>query len=146
MKYALILALSLGSFAAQAETLKCWNTYSKRGSKPTLVAEIVSNSKLDRFEINQNSDDNSALLKAPRGAEKGEIITSNHSPYKGNQEFSLEDARLLLPAKLDAKSLLKAHGTKGFSDDENGVIIGYGDGDGAGSHFSIRLRCRAYDR
>lgn len=147
MKIVLILGILFAN-AASAETLKCWNTYSKKGTPPLIAAQIVSDSELDRFEINrQEGNYNEAEVEVPAGAVKGELITSNRSPYKGNQEFFLESGRMILPARLDAQSLIDAQKTGiGQGPGENGVITGNWKtgGDGAGSHYSIRLRCRAY--
>lgn len=149
MKLVLIFGILFAN-AASAETLKCWNTYSKKGSLPLIVANIVSDTELDRFELNrQEGNYNESEIEIPAGAVKGELITSNRSPYKGAQEFYLDNGRLLLPARLDAQSLIDAQKNGiGMGAGENGVIIGSwkSGGDGAGNHFSIRLRCRAYAR
>lgn len=144
--FAIILAFWAAP-TAHADTLKCWNTYSKRGAVPTIVADVVSDQELNNFAVNTKPDDFTSHLKTPEGAVRGELIISNRSPYKNNREFDLAGARLILPAQLDNANLLRAQeGVNGFSPGENGVVIGSFHGDGAGSHFSVRLRCRAYQR
>lgn len=147
MNFVLILGMLFAN-AASAETLKCWNTYSKKGTPPLIVAQIVADNELTGFELNRREGSyNEDEVEIPSGPVVGELITSNRSPYKGAQEFQLERGRLLLPARLDAQSLIEAQKTGiGMGAGENGVIIGSwrDGGDGAGNHYSIRLRCRAY--
>lgn len=143
--FLLSFVLFTGSMV-EASNLKCWNTYSKKGAKPILSATIVSDETLKDFELNTNKEDSTAYLRAPKGTETGEIITSNRSPYKGQREFDLAGSRLILPPQLDAQTLLDvSKANEGPARGENGVIIGTDpNGDGAGSHFSVRLRCRNY--
>lgn len=134
---------------SSAATLKCWDVYSPRGAKPTIVARVLSDQELADFEVNTVEENFTSYLKAPVGTVTGALIESNRSPYKGNQEFDLAGSRLILPIRLDRDSLLEAQKTGiGMGAGENGVIIGDvgDDGDGGGSHFSVRLRCRSYDR
>ncbi len=148
MKTFTLFALSLAtlSSSAQAETLKCWNTFSPRGSAPALVANIVADDELNQLEAPKQGKQSGDEIEVPSGSVRGALITSNRSPYKGNQEFALTNVRLILPVRLDAQSLLEAEKTGiGRSRGENGVMIGKfkGSTDG-GSHFSYRLRCRNY--
>ncbi len=83
---------------------------------------------------------------APEGQISGELITTNHSPYKGMNDFDVTASfygmkRLLLPSDLSNDNLaqLSKSGPRG----ENAVIIGDFDGDGAGFHFSVRLICKS---
>lgn len=95
--------------------------------------------------MNNNPEGWDSNLKIPgeRVVEPA-LITSNHSPYKGNNEYVLVNARLILPVDLSPEALkAKIKTGIGLGGGENAAIIGnMEDGDGAGSHYSIRLRCR----
>lgn len=144
MKYFCLFALTFSFVSfAHAEVLKCWDKYSKNGSPPTLMANIDSSSILSKIVITSfdgNKYESHPLLGGQ--AVNGSAITTNRSPYRGNQEFLFPEFRLILPLKLDNAVLLQILKASG----ENGVIIGSRDVDdpGAGTHFSTRLRCRIY--
>lgn len=146
LSLSVLFILATGSFA-DAETLKCWNTYARRGAAPTIVASIVSDEELADFQVNRNPNDDTKYLKTPEGNEIGSIISSNRSPYKGMREFDLAGSRLILPPNLDAGTLEEiSRQHEGRKRGENGVIIGrMGGTPDAGDHFSVRLRCRAYE-
>lgn len=145
MKTLLVLFLVSVSTAAQADVLKCWNTYG-RSRVPFITATIVSNSELTDLTVNPKSATGFATsLQAKVESVVGVEITTKRSPYVGNQEFHSNDFRIILPMSLANDDLLAAQQTGiGMGKGENGVAIGSWEGDGAGSHFSVRLRCRSY--
>ena len=137
-----------GLFATSAmakDTLQCWKV-DFHPKTPFLTATILSNSKLEDIQFHYKETQEEDTL----GKVKGDKITSNHSPYKGNNEYTLKNGhRLILPLKLDAASLKKTKkkGIGGPYKGENGVIIGdfsTGDGEG-GTHYSVRLDCTAVE-
>lgn len=148
----LCLMLSLVSGFAYADTLKCWNVYGRRTDKvPLLTATIVSNSELADLTVISKGESGGFEdhLQANGESVLGTLITTRRSPYVGNNEFLADDFRLILPPKLDSASLRAAQETGiGMGKGENGVAIGSFDdgGDGAGSHISVRLRCRSYSQ
>ena len=141
----LLAVFMISGFAAQGETqIACWGTYSKRGSKPILKATIEDNTKLknvsldlknaifEGYFIDKNEDAGErwghkrAITKSelvqPEGTLVPEEITTNRSPYKGNNEYDFilgtysftspyhnisgeYDARLILPKDLSAEHL-----------------------------------------
>jgi hypothetical protein len=155
LKLILPALLILGTASAEARVLKCWNKYS-RSRIPLITAKIKSNSKLAMVTVNNptpgdDGDDGQGEfednLQANGETVQATLITSRRSPYVGNNEFQLTDFRLILPTSLsDANLITKLNTGIGMGPGENGVAIGSFDngGDGAGSHISVRLRCRNY--
>lgn len=142
MLKALLAVFVFAGTAASASTLKCWNTYSK-SKVPFFRAEVVDNNTLVGVRILHKNTE----VKNTEGKVKGELITSNRSPYKGNNRFQLTNAELTLPVDLSPQALIAKEKTGiGMGKGENGVLIYSSEfGDGAGSHVSIRLRCRNYE-
>lgn len=157
IKLVLPALLVFGTISAEARVLKCWNKYS-RSRIPLITAQIKSNSKLATVTVNNPSpgDDNDDgigefedNLQSNGETVKAKLITTRRSPYIGNNEYQLTDFRLILPTSLSDENLkLKLETGIGMGAGENGVAIGSFDdgGDGAGSHISVRLRCRNYPR
>jgi hypothetical protein len=149
MKVLLFTILFTTTASAYAGELACWNTYARRGARPVLTATIVNNNTLSNVKINLSDESRASYqLVESQGKIKGEEITSNRSPYKGNNAFALEtDGRLVIPTDLSSENLRVSLSTgisRNATPGENAVIIGsLADGDGAGSHFSIRMRCRS---
>lgn len=145
MKTLILATIILGSLSAQALEIACWDIYSKKGSRPYIAATVVENNGLADVRLNKRTDDgfdsNLAIPNEP--VLQANAITSNRSPYKGNNEYYFENARLILPADLSPEALkAKIAVGIGMGAKENGVLIGnMADGDGAGSHYSVRLRC-----
>jgi hypothetical protein len=138
----LTLALILSAPAhAASGTLNCWKT-DFHPAKPFMTATIDRKNTLSDITFNYKNTD----LENADGPVKGEEITTNHSPYKGNVRFSVKGVGdLILPADLSNENLesVEASGI-GYFKNENGVIISSieGDGDG-GNHISYRLSCRS---
>jgi hypothetical protein len=145
MKALWLIALIAVSQTAFAETeLTCWNMYSKKGSAPILKATITQQVNLENvnldlkdplFELYFENKTESAgtnwgnkpqttlsTLSNPKGVLQASLITTNRSPYKGNNEYSITlghysfkapyitqewdyTARLILPADLTSKNL-----------------------------------------
>lgn len=133
----------MGPVATPVNVLKCWEKFSKAGSPPVLSANIESFSKLSKVTLT-SFDGNKYASRVLVGGQAvaGNLITSNRSPYRGNQDFLFPEFRLILPLKLDNETLFQIVKAAG----ENGVIIGSRDVDdpGSGTHYSTRLRCRVY--
>jgi hypothetical protein len=134
---AIALVASQVSFGA---TLQCWKTNFTEARTPFMTAKILSNSRLSNIEFpyQKSGEENTP------GPIKATKITSNHSPYKGDNAFYLKNGdTLVLPADLSKDNLddVKSGGI-GFYKDENGAIIGFSSGDSeGGNHYSIRLDC-----
>lgn len=146
MRILTLTALLFAGVSAHALEIACWNTYAKKGSRPYIAATVVENNGLAKVRLNKQSpewgaDSNLEIPNEP--VLEAEPITSNRSPYKGNNEYALVNARLILPADLSPAALKAKIATGiGMGPQENGVIIGdMAGGDGSGSHYSIRLRC-----
>lgn len=137
-----IIALALVSPPAlAAPTLNCWKT-DFHPNKPFMSATIVGKNRLSDIRFNYT---NSGLSDAD-GEVAGELITTNHSPYKGNVRYVIKGTGdLILPADLSNANLesVEKDGI-GYFKGENGVVISSldGDDDGAGNHVSYRLSCR----
>lgn len=128
---ALMTLASAQSFASGK--LACWDLYSKKGSKPVLSATILRDDELTDIVINQDGQLSTFDTKGLQKSAKGSEITTNRSPYKGAQEFSLADGiRLILPANLSSESLASTTFKAGNTNDsrQNGVI------DVVGSRYS----------
>jgi hypothetical protein len=153
MKKLVLAALSLTlTQAAFAETLTCYNTYTHNANPaPTLTAKIISNSHLEDVTFAKWIKNETTGLE-DYDSLKGKLNESNHSPYKGVMDYSLPNGdTLYLPTDLSEASLKKAAKTpvvRGFNAGENGVIIGNAKNysDGAGNHYSYRLRCESDKR
>lgn len=140
MKNLLVALLALSSSSAfAAPTLNCWKT-DFHPSTPFLSASIVGKNKLADIRFNYKDS-----LKDTDGDVKGEVIATNHSPYKGNVRYSIDAGDLILPADLSNDNLESVEkGGIGYYKGENGVIISSVDGDGeGGNHVSYRLSCRS---
>jgi|GEM_PF-6297026 len=138
-KFAFVLfAVSTPAFAAPV--LNCWKV-DFRPNKPFMSASIVGNNLLTDIRFNYRGTD----LKDSEGDVKGELITSNRSPYKGNVRYFIKGTgELILPLDLSNDNLVEVEAKGiGYYKKENGVIISSVDGDGAGNHISYRLSCRS---
>lgn len=162
MKTVFAILSILFVFSASAETeLTCWNIYSKKGSKPILKAGIQRGTTLTDVTFNledevfssyfiDKTEDAGELwghkpkitkseLVNPEGKLKAEEITSNRSPYKGNNEYSFElgsyefkspytnqkgsyTVRLILPPDLSNENL-KTFRIRKASERSNAVMI-----------------------
>ena len=135
------LILSSSSFAS---TLKCWKT-DFNAAAPFMTAEIVSHNELKNIQFHyKNTNDNPAFTNIP-GSLIGSLITSNRSPYKGNNQFKAPYFVLNLPTDLSNRNLeaVLPNGISRLYKNENGAMIydaNAGDSEG-GSHLSARLRC-----
>ncbi len=140
-KLMVLLTTLMLAHTASADILQCWNAYAKKDAEPTLMAKIVYPSTLTSFIINRNEEDFTRFLtEKPNDSANGVLITTKRSPYYGKRDYDLGSGqRFILPASLNQESLRDA--LSKFTPQENAVIIGTFDGDGAGSHFSVRLRC-----
>jgi len=125
-----------------AGTLVCWKTDFTNVKTPFMTAEINAPGSLSniRFLYRNSEKDAPELVN-------GDVITSNHSPYKGNQEFSLSNGDwLILPVNLSNANLVHVETNGiGYYKGENGALIGNtvtGDNE-AGTHYSYRLNCRS---
>lgn len=123
--------------------LKCWNAYFINARVPYLSAVIEQDNVLSNIRFHYKNNEGK-IPSAPAGQVAGELITNNRSPYKGMNDFYISTEfygaeRLILPVDLSNENLLIV--SKSHRNRENGVVIGSFDGDGTGSHFSIRLVC-----
>lgn len=148
MKVLLIIGMMLAGQVSQAATLKCWKTSFKppKGPKtPFMSATIVRKGVISNLKYHYKQD--GEYIKAPEGRVQAEVITTSRSPYKGYFDYDVRNGeeygfyRLILPTDLSNKNLIKIE--KRNKSSENGVLIGDFEGDGAGSHFSVRLSCRS---
>lgn len=105
MQKALLVLGLLASQSAFAEReISCWNQYARRGSPPTIRAEIGPDNRLENIRINAqdvtfqdyvyNRTSNysgrsitTSTVTDPRGPVEALEITTNRSPYKGNNEY-----------------------------------------------------------
>jgi hypothetical protein len=143
----LLLVISLGG-AAAADTLNCWKTNFTDPKSPFMSATIVGNSVLSNITFNYK---NSGEENTPGHVKPTYIDPADkkdtHSPYKGNNRYTLKNGdTLVLPVDLSNKNLKKVL-KKGIGEykDENGAIIGFwkdGDSEG-GNHYSVRLNCES---
>jgi len=122
-QFVLAGAIVLSAPLAQARALTCWNVYARPGSGPVLKAQIVYNDKLQEVKVSER-----AYGSYSRDPSQNSIVTgkelAGRGPYKGNREFSLnQGARLILPMKLDQKTLKKAVVEKKFLKEANGILI-----------------------
>jgi hypothetical protein len=158
MKKMIIALLLTTPFLAHAETeLACWDKYAPRGAKPILKAHIeadntLSNLTLDlkneKFQIyyedksvvvDNQIDHTVSTLENPTEAVSPEEITSNRSPYKGNNEYSFVmgswfrtapygnyqgqyRSRLILPKDL-SNEFLRTYHIRGTTERSNAVMI-----------------------
>jgi hypothetical protein len=150
--FILVLAFALARVATAETSLACWDAYAKKGSRPTLKADIFNNDYLKNISFDFGSKDegifapyfsqredkgNFSLLADPDPAnvQANEIITK-HSPYFSNNEFALslgkwhwydEDgtyaARLILPKDLSNENLKDFRFKNRANDRVNGVLI-----------------------
>ena len=151
-----IILLSLFAFVtAHAETqLSCWDMYAKSGSHPLLTAQISTGNAL-QVKLNLESEffqsyqydesgyegktHQTGVLEQPAGVVKPTLNVSNHSPYKGNNEYTVRyghtthrifekvtdyelTMRLVLPTDLTNASL-KNYRIRNSSERSNAVII-----------------------
>jgi hypothetical protein len=140
--FALSFALTLLTSSAFAATLNCWKT-DFHPQKPFMTATILPDSRL--ADIQFNYKDFNGVLTNTNAAVKGEDITSNHSPYRGNVEYDLAGGlTLILPQDLSNKNLIAIEKKGlGYYKNENGVVIGSTEDGEGGGHLSWRLSCRS---
>jgi hypothetical protein len=154
LKY-FFLVFSFYFLNARAQTqLSCWHLFSKAGSAPLLVATIgAQNSLMVTLDLNsetflnyqfdetgyQGKNHVASVLVQPAGVLKPELNTSNHSPYKGNNEYTVVYGhtlheyfdksdkgqllgRLILPTNL-SNSFLKNYRIRSLNERSNSVFI-----------------------
>lgn len=132
------------AYAAKSQhILKCWNAYFLNARAPYMSAVIVEDNVLSNIRFHYKNNDGK-FPTAPAGQIEGQLITSNRSPYKGMNDFIITTElhgpdRLILPTDLSNENLQLV--SQSHRNRENGVVIGTFDGDGSGSHFSVRLVC-----
>ncbi len=132
---------------AKTYTLKCWKTSFKSTpespKKPFMTAEIRSNSELADIKFLYK---NGIQEEDTPGPVKGLLNKTRRSPYKGNKGYPLKNGDLLiLPVDLSNEHLKEVEPDGiGYYENENGVIIGFAEGDGeGGNHYSFRLSCES---
>jgi hypothetical protein len=125
----IILLAALFSIQVSASELSCWNLYARKGDRPVLTAQVLSNHELNdvklNVEFNTKDMENSAV---------GEKISTKRSPYFGAQEFLFADSeiRLILPTSLNPAAMTKAVLPGGnlpnnLASRQNGVLDVVGD-------------------
>jgi len=165
MKTFLLLSLSFATLisTAHAETrLACWNMYAKKNSKPVLTAEIQDNNVLTNLRFDFQGDDffsgyftnetkdagsqwpgqqqtTLSSLENPNSAQTPSEITTNRSPYKGNNEYDFDlgtysfqspymnrkgsySVRLILPTNLSS-DFLQTYRIRTASERSNAVLV-----------------------
>ncbi len=153
MKNVLVALILIGSASAHAETeLSCWNIFAKKGSQPILKAQISEGNALkvvlnaqDEFFASYIYDlpvyqgHKTGDITQPTGVVTPTLNDSARSPYKGNNEYSLEignynydstgykrngsvGARLVLPQDLSSDSF-KNFRIRMASERSNAVMI-----------------------
>lgn len=144
----LFVVISFPCFAAKVSgDIECRLTSRPDAKIPFLTAHFSSFKKLSQIEFRYKKmlEERGVRLKDDEGPIKGERITTNHSPYKGNNRFDVEGGEIILPPALDNETLadmLKTGIGIGMGKGENAVVItSTVFGDGAGSHISFRLLC-----
>ncbi|HEX7673680.1 MAG TPA: hypothetical protein VF412_05890 [Bdellovibrio sp.] len=115
----------VGTQSFASGKIACWSLYSKKGSKPILSATIVRDDELADIVINQEGQPSTFDTNGLQTSAKGSEITTNRSPYKGAQEFTLANGiRLILPTNLSSESLANTTFKAGNTNDsrQNGVL------------------------
>ncbi len=149
MKNALFVSLTLvASQLSFGKELNCYLTKMKNANVPFLTAQIGTKNKLKnvRFNYKKMLSNHGITVEDFPGVVTGELITSNHSPYKGNVRYGIKNSGgLILPADLSNDNLEEIEeGGVGWYKGENGVFItSFADVDGAGNHVSYRLSCQS---
>lgn len=143
----MLIGANVFAAAPRAATLECWKTHFTHARVPFMSAVIEDDHILSNIRFHYR--ENGVIPAAPKGEVEGQLITSNRSPYKGMNNFNIQTSfygmeRLILPADLSSRNLAAL--TRAYYKGENAVIIGNFNGDGAGSHFSVRLICRSNKR
>lgn len=148
--FVLITVTLISATHALAANLACWDLYARSGAAPAFTATIQNNNSLTNIRLLVNKGifgpfDKSGLVSAAKGIE----ITSNRSPYRGNQNFLLtEDAdiRVILPFSLDSESVQNTIFKAGnlpanLAQRQNGVIEVAGRRHHSGGSIFIRMHC-----
>ena len=179
--FAAFLCALFGSASAFAATeIACWNMYSKKGSRPALKARIAADNVLAeaRFDFtnewfqgyeyddvrdsggrwDHKQERDFSTLEQPAAELTPERITSNHSPYKGNNEYAVrfgrhgfhsayynEDGeyfgRLILPVDLSPEAL-REYRIRNDNERSNAVMIARAPANShTGGDVFLRLFC-----
>jgi hypothetical protein len=147
---------------AYAESeLACWNIFSKKGSAPILKAKIVQQENLDQVTFNlkdpyfesyfedstrsageqwgNKPEHRVSKLENPKKVLDAKLITTNRSPYKGNNEYVFKfgrysfkapyitqgydyGARIILPKDLSSATL-NSFRIRSAQERSNAVVI-----------------------
>ncbi len=159
-----LVTLLLSSQAFAVTDIACWNIFSRKGSKPFLTAKIIDGTTLTQVSLNfENPTDffssyvfddkreierlgkketihkHSELIQ-PTGDLEASEITTNRSPYKGNNEYTFTlgsyfyktsfggnhngkyAARIILPNDLSRENLAKFR-IRSATERSNAVMI-----------------------
>jgi hypothetical protein len=123
--------------------ITCWNIYDPAGSAPKLKFVATSDSAIKGLSFRQDESDKDWLKKSYAGPFAGVLNDSNHSPYKGTNDYWLvgNELRLILPAKLDEHSVKTTviHGDRETAVLEISATL-YNP-DGGGGNYYQRMHC-----
>lgn len=153
MKTVSMALLALSLFAAttsSAATLTCWDTYFTKQGAPFMTANIESFTVLTNAQFASPNENSGFDQQSAPARIVGTLIQSNHSPYAGYNQFTLNNgSTLILPTDLTQHNLLDI-GQGYFSQYDNSgsrvnaVIVAYSQEDGeGGGHYSFRLHCES---